>query len=155
MAYSQIDFHFKSAKKRCQTTCCFIFLGVVAHGVHSLTLPDIQFYFPNNKTEIIMPIVNPDLLSFEPILFQPPDFQHSFSSPALRAVDKVLSHMNSPHFGMRLYTDLEKIVHATHMQDIWVQAGKVYQELQVPKSNLHFSNLISNFWIKLRWSLSL
>ena len=97
-----------------------------------------------------MPIVNPDLLSFEPILFQPPDFQHSFSSPALRAVDKVLSHMNSPHFGMRLYTDLEKIVHATHMQDIWVQAGKVYQELQVPKSNLHFSNLISNFWIKLR-----
>jgi len=109
------------------------FPGVVAHGVHSLTLPDIHFYFPNNKTEIIMPIVNPDLLSFEPILFQPPDFQHSFSSPALRAVDKVLSHMNSPHFGMRLYTDLEKIVHATHMQDIWVQAGKVYQELQESK----------------------
>ena len=81
-----------------------------------------------------MPIVNPDLLSFEPILFHPPDFQHSFSSPALRVVDQVLSHMNSPHFDMRLYTDLEKIVHAAHMQDIWVQAGKAYQQLQVPKS---------------------
>ena len=119
-----------------------LFSGVVAHGVHSLTLPDIHFYFPNNKTEIIMPIVNPDLLSFEPILFHPPDFQHSFSSPALRVVDQVLSHMNSPHFDMRLYTDLEKIVHAAHMQDIWVQAGKAYQQLlQVPKSNSSFPKL--------------
>ena len=107
------------------------FPGVVAHGVHSLTLPDINFYFPNNKSKIRMPIVNPDLLSFEPILFQPPDFKHSFSTPALRVVDQVLSHMNSPHYDMRLYTDLEKIVHAAHMQDIWYEAGKAYKLIQV------------------------
>ena len=55
-----------------------MFPGVVAHGVHSLTIPDIHFYFPNNNSDIRMPVVNPDLLSLEPILFKPPDFQHSF-----------------------------------------------------------------------------
>ena len=28
------------------------FPGMVAHGVHSMTLPDIDFYFPNNKVSI-------------------------------------------------------------------------------------------------------
>ena len=107
------------------------FPGVVAHGVHSLTLPDIHYYFPNNSTEIIMPVVNPDLLSFEPILFQPPDFEETFKSPAMRVVDHVLSHMNSPHYDMRLYTDLEKLVHAAHMQDVWLEASGYYKELQV------------------------
>ena len=54
------------------------FSGVVAHGVHSLTIPDIHYYFPNNNTDIRMPVVNPDLLSLEPILFKPPDFKHTF-----------------------------------------------------------------------------
>ena len=79
----------------------------------------------------MMPVVNPDLLSFEPILFHPPNFEHTFQSPAMRAVDHVLSHMKSPHYDMRLYTDLEKLVHAAHMQDIWQDAGLAYAELQV------------------------
>lgn len=107
------------------------FPGVIAHGVHSLTLPDIHYYFPSNKSEIIMPTVNADLLSFEPIIYKPLDFEHSFETPALRVIDLVLSHMNSPHYDMRLYTDLEKVVHAAHMQDIWQDAGKEYMKLQV------------------------
>ena len=65
------------------------FPGVVAHGVHSLTLPDINYYFPNNKTTVRMPVVNPDLISRQPILYTPPDFQHEFEGPALRIVDQV------------------------------------------------------------------
>ena len=42
--------------------------------------------------------------------------------------------MNSPHYDMRLYTDLEKIVHAAHMQDIWAQAGEAYQNIIKVKS---------------------
>jgi len=106
------------------------FPGVVAHGVHSLTLPDIHRYFPTTKEDIKMPVVNPDLLSQEPILFSPPDFQHSFHSPALQAVDRVLTHLGDPHYDMRLYTDLEKLVHAAHMQEVWQQAGKVYTDIQ-------------------------
>jgi len=106
------------------------FPGVVAHGVHSLTLPDIHRYFPTTKEHIRMPVVNPDLLSQEPILFSPPDFQHSFHSAALQAVDRVLTHLGDPHYDMRLYTDLEKLVHAAHMQEVWQQAGKVYTDIQ-------------------------
>jgi len=106
------------------------FPGMVAHGVHSMTLPDIEFYFPNNKSDISMPVVNPDLISTEPILFNPPNFEHSFETPAMRVVDLVLSHMNSPHWDITLETDLEKLVHAAHMQDVWYYAGLAYEEMK-------------------------
>jgi len=106
------------------------FPGMVAHGVHSMTLPDIDFYFPNNKSDISMPVVNPDLISTEPILFNPPNFEHSFETPAMRVVDLVLSHMNSPHWDITLETDLEKLVHAAHMQDVWYYAGLAYEEMK-------------------------
>ena len=110
------------------------FPGVIAHATHSLTIPDIHVYFPINETddtEITLPVVNPDLKSTEPIIFHPPDFHHSFSSPALRAVDQTLSHMNSPDYGIWGYSDLDKLVHAAHMQDIWQSASKAYAKLQV------------------------
>merc|ERR1711942_274854 len=81
------------------------FMAVVAHGSHSLTKQDVEFYFPTDKKEIYLPVINPDLLSNTPILSQPVDFKHSFSSPALRAVDQVLSHMNSPDYDIRNYSD--------------------------------------------------
>ena len=118
------------------------FPGIVAHGVHSLTIPDINYYFPNNKTEIKMPVINPDLLSFEPILFYPPNFEHTFESPAMRIMDRFLSHMNEPHYDMRLYTDMEKLVHAAHMQDYWQSAGKAYVDLQVSFVILQMYNII-------------
>jgi len=106
------------------------FPGVVAHGIHSITIPDIHFYFPTDKTDIQMPVVNPDLLSDTPILSKPLDFKHSFTSPALRVIDQALTHMNSKHYDMSLYNDLEKIVHAAHMQDWWLEAGKAYNKMQ-------------------------
>ena len=30
---------------------------------------------------------------------------------------------------MRLYTDLEKLVHAAHMQDVWQEAALAYKKL--------------------------
>merc|ERR1719309_1727298 len=103
------------------------FPGVVAHGVHSITVPDINYYFPNDQDDIYMPVVNPDMVSMNPILFRPPNFEHTFNTPALRVVDQVLSHMNDPHRDMSLYTNLEKIVHASHMQDVWQQASTEYK----------------------------
>ena len=49
----------------------------------------------------------------------------------MRAVDQVLSHMESPEYDIRNYSDLEKIVHAAHMQDVWTEASKAYAKLQV------------------------
>ena len=58
-----------------------------------------------------MPVTNPDLLSLEPILYHPPNFEYAFKNPAFRAIDIVLSNMNNPNYGMKYYSDLEKIVH--------------------------------------------
>jgi len=77
-----------------------------------------------------LPVVNPDLLSPDPVIFSPPDSQHTFSSPAMAAVDRILSHMNNPDYDLRQYTDLEKLVHAAHMQEVWQEAGNVYSEIQ-------------------------
>merc|ERR1719242_552712 len=38
--------------------------------------------------------------------------------------------MNNPNYGMKYYSDLEKIVHAAHMQDIWTAGGLAYKKFQ-------------------------
>ena len=78
-----------------------------------------------------MPVTNPDLLSPEPILYHPPNFEYAFKNPAFRAIDIVLSNMNNPNYIAKFYTDLEKLVHTAHMQDIWTAGGLAYAELQV------------------------
>ena len=49
----------------------------------------------------------------------------------MEVVDRVLSHMNEPDYDMRLYWDLEKLVHAAHMQDVWQEASAVYMQIKV------------------------
>merc|ERR1712243_95315 len=107
------------------------FPGVVAHGVHSITLPDIRHYFPSSTQNTIrIPVVNPDLLSPFPLLSSPPDFKPSFHSPTLQAVDRILSHLREQNYDIRGYTDLERLVHAAHMQEMWYGASKVYSDIQ-------------------------
>ena len=108
------------------------FAGVVAHATHSLTRQDIQFYFPSDKENISLPVVNPDLLSKTEILLQPVEFTHAFKSPGLRAIDQVLSHMDSSNYGLRdHFSSLGKIIHAAHMQDWWSEGSRAYSELKV------------------------
>jgi len=111
------------------------FPEAVAHGIHTITMSDIHFYFPSDniaklKEDFQLPITNPDLNSATIVLSRPLDFKHVFTSPALRAVDQVLSNMNSPNQDLANFNDVEKIVHAAHMQDIWSRAGKEFKILQ-------------------------
>merc|ERR1712080_127722 len=115
----------------CSTLLDPSFPSVVAHGTHSLTLPDIRRYFPPTTRQTLrIPVVNPDFLSMDPLLPSPPDFQHTFHSPTLQAVDRILSHLGEADFDIRQYTDLERLVHTAHMQEIWYQASKVYTDIQ-------------------------
>ena len=111
------------------------FAGIVAHGSHSLTKQDIQFYFPNNKENINFPVVNPDLNSKAETLSKPVEFKQTFKSPALRAIDQVLSHLDTPNYGLlnKDFSSLGKIIHAAHMQDWWAEASRAYSNLQVSK----------------------
>jgi len=120
---------------RLATELPITFPEAVAHGIHTLTMSDIHFYFPSDnmatlKEDFQLPVTNPDLNSATIVLSQPLDFKHVFTSPALRAVDQVLSNMNSPNKDLANFNEVEKIVHAAHMQDIWSRAGKEFKKLQ-------------------------
>jgi len=111
------------------------FPEAIGHGIHAITMSDIQFYFPSDniatlREDFQLPVTNPDLTSPTLLLSRPLDFKHVFTSPALRAVDQVLSNMNSPNQDVANFNDMEKIVHLAHMQDIWSRAGKEFKKLQ-------------------------
>ena len=84
------------------------------------------------------PVVNPDLSSSEPILFSPPSFANTFNffrfSPSLQLIDAMLTNMDNPNYDMRLYTPLKRIVHNAHMQEVWQEAGEVYNRMKVDDS---------------------
>ena len=107
------------------------FAAVIAHATHSLSRQDIDFYFPTEREDIYLPVVNPDLLSNIKVLSKPFEFEHAFKTPALRLVEQVLSHMNFPDYDIKGYSAIERIVHAAHMQDWWSTGSKFYMELQV------------------------
>ena len=107
------------------------FASVVAHATHSLSRQDVDFYFPTEREDINLPVVNPDLLSEIEVLSKPFEFEHAFKTPALRVVDQVLSHMNFPDYDIRGNSAIERIVHGAHMQDWWSEGSKFYMEMQV------------------------
>ena len=107
------------------------FAAMVAHATHSLSRQDIDFYFPTEREDFNLPVVNPDLLSETEVLSKPFEFKHAFKTPALRVVDQVLSHMNFPDYDIRGNSAIERIVHEAHMQDWWSAGSQAYLELQV------------------------
>ena len=52
----------------------------------------------------------------------------------MELMDRVLSHMNEPDRDLLNYSDLEKLAHAAHMQDIWQEASARYMDIQVTQS---------------------
>jgi len=45
-------------------------------------------------------------------------YEEKFMTMGLRAVDKVLAHMDNPDFDIAHYTILERLVHTLHMQEV-------------------------------------
>jgi len=107
------------------------FPGVIAHGIHSITVEDLRLFKSDVSTENGVPTVNMDLTSDVPILQNAPNGDISpFKTPGLRAVDYVLQHMSNANFGIKQYTPLERLVHALHMQEIWNEALAPYKALE-------------------------
>ena len=75
----------------------------------------------------------------------------------MEIIDRVLSHMNEPDHDLPLYSDLEKLVHAAHMQDIWQKASAKYMDIQVTKSSSEPSlgMLLPGVWWSRQKSLRL
>eukprot|EP00092_Neocalanus_flemingeri_P007156 GFUD01007731.1.p1 GENE.GFUD01007731.1~~GFUD01007731.1.p1 ORF type:complete len:504 (-),score=114.69 GFUD01007731.1:154-1665(-) len=106
------------------------FPASVAHGVHSLTVEDVRFYFnPNVGDQIKIPTINQNL-SGDVLLEYLPNahYDEEFTTMAMKNLDMVMRNMNNEDFSIRGLNTLEKISHVLHMQELWQEAGKAYQE---------------------------
>ena len=96
------------------------FYHAAAHGIHSLTLQELQYFFDESATEDNdIPMVNFDLSSPQLILPSVPDIKlnNSFLTPSMNSVDHILSNWENTAFFMSEASVLEMLVHNLHMYE--------------------------------------
>jgi len=113
----------------------FDFASSLAHGLHSLTLEDVLYYFESDATTYVnIPTVNPnlDVKGLGRVLrFAPKNgYDTNFETIAMRHTDKVLSRMNNENWVVKYYSVLERLVHATHMAEMWSKARRYYNDFK-------------------------
>ena len=109
------------------------FPAAVAHGIHSITLEDIQHYFKPDATEDNrVPTLNYDVTSKEPLLRNAPlyGYDKSFDTVGMRRADQILTHMDNKMWDVKYYNALEKLVHALHMDEVWAKTKVHYDHLK-------------------------
>merc|ERR1719328_424192 len=108
-----------------------IFAKRIAHGIHSLTLADLRFYFnPNANETNNIPTINRNLTSSIPILNDAPDIGRSdrFKTIGLLVAEEVVLKEDSDwdiHGG----DILDKLLHALHMHEVWSETSRLYKGL--------------------------
>ena len=105
----------------------------VAHGIHSITIDHVKFYFdvslPENNS---IPTVNTDfrgrhILNHAPRLSN----DNEIESLSMKSMDFVLSNNdNTNEFYISGVTTLEKLTHVAHMEEIWTKTKAVYQKIR-------------------------
>ena len=109
------------------------FPAAVAHGIHSITLEDIQHYFKPDATEDNrVPTLNFDATSNQPLLRNAPlyGYDKSFDTTGMRRADQILTHMDNKMWDIKHYNTLEKLVHALHMDEVWAKTKVHYDHLK-------------------------
>jgi len=109
------------------------FARAVAHGIHSLHLKELQYFFDASASEDnTIPVINFDLSSSDLVLPSVPDLKlnNTFLTPSLMSVDHILSNWENTNFFMKDATVLEMLVHNLHMYETLSVAGKIYKKLK-------------------------
>merc|ERR1712243_507333 len=112
----------------------------IAHGMHSLTLADLRYYFnPNANETNNIPTINRNLTSSIPILNDAPDIGRSdrFKTMGLLVAEEVLLNENQ-NWDLKNADTLEKLVHALHMHEMWTETSRLYKQIldNPPASNI-------------------
>jgi len=105
----------------------------IAHGIHSLTLEDLRYYFDlAAKEDNMIPSVNFDLTSPDKLFESAPllALNNTFRTPAMNSVDHILSNWENENFMMVHGEVLEKLVHNLHMYETLSVSGKIYKKLK-------------------------
>jgi len=103
----------------------------IAHGIHSLTLKDVHYYFnPEANETNNIPTVNRNLSSREPILNDAPDLKPSghFKTIGLQVAEDVMLS-DGDDWDLHNADAIDKLLHGLHMHEMWNSASEVYSVL--------------------------
>jgi len=103
-----------------------------AHGLHSLHLEEIRYFFEPNATETNkIPVVNKNLSSQQTILFDAPlaGYDEQFNTMALKVMAYFMLNDRPDFFEQGLNT-LEKLTHQYHMHEIYAAAAPIYKKMK-------------------------
>merc|ERR1719167_287380 len=103
-----------------------------AHGLHSLHLEEIRYFFEANATEKNkIPVVNKNLSSEQAILFNAPlaGYDEQFNTMALKVMAYFMRNDRPDFFEQGLNT-LEKLTHQYHMHEIYAAAAPIYKKMK-------------------------
>jgi len=103
----------------------------VSHGLHSLSLEEIRYFFKSDAPEDNrIPTVNTDFRAENPVLYNAPlwGYNDRFSGWALKIMDFFMLN-DKPYFYETMSNTLEKLSHQYHMQEIYSRASVLYKEM--------------------------
>merc|ERR1711973_610511 len=103
-----------------------------AHGLHSLHLEEIRYFFEANATKNNkIPVVNKNLSSEQAILFNAPlaGYDEQFNTMALKVMAYFMRNDRPDFFEQGLNT-LEKLTHQYHMHEIYAAAAPIYKKMK-------------------------
>ena len=123
-----------------QNASALIMFRRIAHGIHSLTLADLRYYFNANANETNnIPTINRNLTSSIPILNDAPDIGRSdrFKTMGLVVAEEVVLNDNQ-HWDLENADTVTKLIHALHMHEMWTETSKLYKQIldNPPASNI-------------------
>jgi len=106
--------------------------GKIAHGIHSLTLNTLRYYFdPAAPADNGIPTINLDRSDPSPLhpdaIFVNLTNSHAYGP--FFALDNVLSHMDDPNWGIKNANTLDQLGHDIHMHMLWQAASEKYHDM--------------------------
>jgi len=107
------------------------FAAGVAHGLHSLSLEELRYYFEEDAPEDNnIPTANINLKDDEAVLDHVPlrGFEDRFNTWSLKIMDWYMLNNNKNIFQKGLNV-MEKIIHQYHMHEVFQKASVIYKDL--------------------------
>jgi len=117
----------------------------VGHGIHSITVRDIRYYFEPSFPELnSIPTVNPILNAFSPVLPSAP-LGAKAATPGMRVMDEVMSNDDgTDNYLIQGMSRLEKIGHGLHMLELWQRTAQAYQLVKLDPPNKAVCTCVTN-----------
>lgn len=113
------------------------YAGIIAHGLHSMTLDKMRTIIPDIDPQDVVPSVSKNVRKDRTALLYhlPKELRSPFLSGPMKSIDNILSKMDLTDYGVPGYSSLEKVVHHFHMEEMWWRAFRTFKTTSYPSVN--------------------